>query len=107
MTALVFATQAEADAYAAKVDAAYGYPKPGVNVGGGIHVPAEQSRTLRHDNVLEKPVTKDAWAYPVDAAVLAKEPAPAGKTATTLDASWDGAKVAEPVDKGDADGGAK
>lgn len=105
-TAIIFPTKPEADAYSAKVDTAFGYPKPGVDIGGGIHAPAALSVTTRQADVLEKP-TKDAYAYPVDAASLAKEPAPAGKPPVTLDASWDGAKVASDGTKDAGAGGSK
>ncbi len=41
-----FATEAEARAFSNQIDDAAGYPRDGVNVGGGRHMPADQSRTL-------------------------------------------------------------
>lgn len=38
--------QANAQAFANAINAVLGYPRDGVNVGGGIHVPPAQSRTL-------------------------------------------------------------
>lgn len=44
-----------------------GSGKPGVNVGGGIHAPAEMSRTYRYAEVVKHPAA-DEWAVPIDAA---------------------------------------
>jgi hypothetical protein len=61
----VFSTQAHAQAVQAAVDAVVGpYPKAGGNVGGGIHVPPDQSETLTY----ALPVQNGAqWNYPADA----------------------------------------
>lgn len=89
MLAIVFNDKTVALKYGADVDAALGYPKAGLDIGGGIHVAPALSMTVRHNQVLEKPVTKDAWAYPSDAiSTVAKTPP---KPPETLDASWDGA----------------
>ena len=66
MKAIIFSDRASVDAYAAKVDAAEGYPKPGVNIGAGIHAPPEQSITLRFADPIEHPTQKGTFAYPVD-----------------------------------------
>lgn len=81
MDCIVFTSQDEAEAWAAKVAAAEGYPKPGVDIGGGRHVPPELSVTVAHVAV-EKHPTKDEWMCPVDA-IAAKE-LEAGEVKTTL-----------------------
>lgn len=68
MNVRTFATRAAAVRFAAAVDKAEGYPKDGVNVGGGRHVAAAKSRTVRHDRVRVHAARK-LWAYPVSAAV--------------------------------------
>lgn len=52
---------------ASAVDSALGYPKPGIDVGGGIHAPPEQSVTQTYC----APIALGAqhW-YPVDAVTL-------------------------------------
>lgn len=92
-TAIVFSDAASAAAYAAKVDAASGYPAPGVDVGGGVHAPPAQSVTKTAQVLLEKP-SQDAWAYPVDpkAPIDAKEPLP-----VALDATWANATPVDPT----------
>ena len=63
---------------ASRLDLDLGYPKPGVNVGDGIHAPPEQSVTLRHVELRKHPA-REEWAYPVDVvtesmAASAKQP---------------------------------
>lgn len=52
-----------------------GSGKPGVNVGGGIHAPAEMSRTYRYAEVIKHPA-RDEWAVPFDAAEDVEEAKP-------------------------------
>lgn len=88
MTAAVFVTRADADAYSAAVDARLGYPKPGIDVGGGKHVPPPQSATARYGDVQKHP-TLAQWAYPSDPVVTAAAVAlPGGAVVQPLDATW-------------------
>lgn len=88
MTAIVCLAQSDADTYSAAVDAKLGYPKPGVNIGGGIHVPPAQSVTTRYADVQKHP-TLAQWSYPDDAAVIGAAIAlPVGATVQALDATW-------------------
>jgi hypothetical protein len=73
-----FSSRKEAEAFAAKVDAAMGYPAIGegvcqaVPVGGGRHATHPACCTERHANVIEG---KASWAYPIDADVAALDDA--------------------------------
>lgn len=88
MTAIVCLAQSDADTYSAAIDAKLGYPKPGVDIGGGIHVPPAQSVTVRYGLVQKHP-TLAQWAYPDDAAVIGAAIAlPVGATVQLLDATW-------------------
>jgi hypothetical protein len=89
MRAIVFTDEAETRAYATQVDAAMGYPRDGVDVGGGIHVPLEMGRTMSHADLRVHPVLRQ-WAYPVDdPEVLRRVPAPEGRTPIDLPADWE------------------
>lgn len=75
MTRLIeFTTREEAEDFAAKVDAAFGYPAIGpgvctaVRVGGGRHIGHPHCCTVRHAEPLEG---KTAYAYPVEERVRA------------------------------------
>lgn len=93
-------TRAQVLATAALVDKSLGYPKPGIDIGGGAHVPPAQSITTTYETPIQHPVTLTLWAYPVDATVNAAATAPSLSTAeqsqlsTTvasaapLDATW-------------------
>jgi len=48
----------------AKLDAALGYPKEGVKVGGGLHASKAESTTLHHAPILKHP-TRNEWALQV------------------------------------------
>lgn len=88
MTAIVCALQADADSYSATIDAKLGYPKDGIDIGGGIHATKLESRTLRHNKVLKHPTLAN-WAYPRDAIETAQAVAlPLGATVQVLDATW-------------------
>jgi hypothetical protein len=58
-----FALQASAQACAAPVDTALGYPKAGVDVGQGIHVPPAQSRTITY---AAPALLSGQWWFPAD-----------------------------------------
>lgn len=92
MAHLVFTDQPTATAFAAAIDADFGYPKDGVRVGGGIHASRAEGRTTRYAGILKHP-TLSRWAYPEDPVVRGKEGRVPIGTATrqTLDATWDGA----------------
>lgn len=47
-----------------------GFPRDGVDVGGGIHAPAHMSRTLYLDGIQKHP-KKDEWATAVGAVDIA------------------------------------
>lgn len=50
---------------ATEADKVLGYPKPGVNVGGGVHAPAEATVTRRHAEPRVNRKTGE-WTLPVD-----------------------------------------
>ena len=67
MKAIVFlADQSGALAMQAKLDTSNGYPKDGVDVGGGIHSPPEQSITLHFNVCIQHPTSKGDFATVVD-----------------------------------------
>lgn len=89
MNAVVFAALAVANPFAAAVDASFGYPSNGVDIGGGIHVPPAQSRTLRYA-ALQQHHTLSLWAYLYDSKVQSSGVAvPGGGVVQALDATWD------------------
>lgn len=82
---VVLTIKSEADAVQAAIDTAAGYPRNGVDVGKGIHVPAAQSRTLHQFDVVKHPVNNE-WSVKVDG-FPAK--VPVGKTTVaTLPTDW-------------------
>lgn len=94
MTCLVFTVQAEANAFAAAMDARDGpYPKLGKDVGGGIHASPAQSRTARFGDVIKNPA-RGEWRFPMNQRVreeIAKGlPVPASATEKELDPTWGG-----------------
>lgn len=85
--AIVFQQRADAEALLARLDATLGYPRAGVDIGAGIHVPATESRTLHHTHVREHP-SRLEWAVPIDAAASAQlSPAERARVAS-LPADW-------------------
>lgn len=93
-----FTTQADLDAFAASVDASLGYPKDAVNVGGGIHASATESRTYSYGRKLKHPSLPLFAFHPWDAGAQASAVAvPIQGTVATLDATWDGATVVAPA----------
>ena len=96
-TAYIFSSLATAQAVQAAVDAALVYPSPGINVGGGTHVPGPFV-TQTYRAAIKHP-TLNSWAYVVDststpalqtAAAIAKLQASAVILSSTvgLDPSW-------------------
>lgn len=94
MTAYIFASLAAAQACAPVVDAAQGYPRAGVEVGGGAHVKdvsggpfvtATYAQPIKHPTLAQ-------WAYLADAVTtpaLAPQAATLGLPAPVpLDATW-------------------
>jgi len=66
----------EADELQREDDALFGYPRHGVDVGGGIHAPRDASVTTHKQAVYEHP-NKNKYRYEVDAPL--KDKANAGK----------------------------
>lgn len=92
MIAYVFTIQADANAVAAEMDTRTGpYPKAGRNVGGGIHAPPAQSRTVRYGLVIRHPVDS-RWRFPDDDVVQAERGRglviPPSGSSQTLDGTW-------------------
>lgn len=92
--ALVFTVQKDANDYAAAVDSKYGYPKPGKDIGGGVHAPPAQSVTTSHAAVTKHP-TLALWSYPDStpsdtsaSKPVADVPLPGTATKQSLDATW-------------------
>ena len=57
--------KAEVEKLAAEADKVLGYPKPGVNVGGGVHAPPELTQTTKHAEPRENRKTRE-WTLAVD-----------------------------------------
>ena len=96
MKAIIFyADQVGALAMQAKLDASYGCPIAGVNVGGGIHAPAAQSATLHYGSVFQHPVKKTDYAVETngfDSSKFSGADKIAVQAASNLAADWIGAK---------------
>jgi len=89
MNGMACLTLADATAYRAATDAAAGYPRDGVDIGGGIHASVVQSRTFHQGNVLPHPTLALAAVIPWDATMIALAVAPpAGATVQIMDATW-------------------
>jgi hypothetical protein len=90
MNAYVYATQLAAQACGTAVDTSVGYPKAGINVGGGIHV-TPPFVTQTHFVAFKHP-TLTEWAYLSDSVtdpiLQAQAIALALPIATTLDSTW-------------------
>lgn len=99
MSSIVFTSQSDANSFAAAVDAKLGYPRTGVNVGGGVHGP--NVTTQRHSDVLPHPtlpqwayVAYDATAQGVVNAAVNPVPIPVtGTVVAALDSTWSPAPV--------------
>ena len=94
MTALVCVSLADAQAYQAAIDLKQGYPRDGVDIGGGIHATKTEGRTVHQANVKPHP-TLTVVAYMDDTAIgddtnagKTKVTVPVGATVQTLDATW-------------------
>lgn len=66
MNAYVTASQATATSWQGTVDGNMGYPKAGVDIGGGVHAPPDQSVTTTYAVPFKHPVLSQ-WAYLSDA----------------------------------------
>lgn len=62
---VILTTLADAGVLRARVAARLGYPKPGLDIGGGLHVSAAESRTDFYTNFRKHP-TLNKWALLVD-----------------------------------------
>lgn len=96
MTTAILYSKEELIALANAVDDAMGYPKDGVDVGGGVHAPREEAVTLRYTELRENPTTKGEWAYPLDATnrpFVAEKQLNEGKISNTKAATLDGEVV--------------
>jgi len=103
MNAFIFVAATDAQSTQSDCDTRLGYPKPGVDIGGGVHVPPAQSSTVHEAPVL-KHRTLTQWAFlstPNVQAILptvkADLPAVTIGTATALDATWNDATPADSV----------
>lgn len=92
MKAIVFPNdQAGAIAMQAKLDAAYGCPIAGVDIGGGLHAPPAQSVTLHYGAVMQHPTNKGDFAVMCDGfdvSKLASADKTAVSTASDLAVDW-------------------
>jgi hypothetical protein len=89
MNGLSCLTLSDANTYRAATDTAAGYPKDGINIGGGIHASVAEGRTYHQANVLPHPTLALAAVVPWDAAMIGLAVAPpAGATVQIMDASW-------------------
>jgi hypothetical protein len=90
-SAYPFASQAQAQALAASVDSAYGYPIAGQDIGGGVHATATQSVTTTYFVPRQNPNT-GMWWYLADGVtipVLAPSAVTLGLPApVALDGTW-------------------
>lgn len=106
LRAVIFLTRLGAWRRARAIAALLGYPRVGVNVGGGVHARALDRLTVRHAYVVKHP-TLSRWAVLADALVDALEgqsidvdgtqETVSTATALTLDAAWDGRTEENPT----------
>lgn len=92
MDAIIFDSAQNAQIFSDKIDAAYGYPSQGVNIGDGVHVPCICPtpgclRVTTHYSIPFKHPTQSLWAYIADDNVMATGFAGVSDT-TVLDSSW-------------------
>ena len=93
--AYTFADLATATTFRNALDVQLGYPKPGIDVGGGVHAPPAQSVTPHYAGVLKHPtlatcaILSDATITPVVTAA-ANALAVAVPVSTALDGTWTG-----------------
>lgn len=91
--ALVYTDASLARDAQAELDVLLGYPRDGADIGGGIHAPTSQSRTMTATAV-EKHPTLDQWALRLPAGAPAKDVA----LAVALDDTWD-AKLVDVIEE--------
>jgi hypothetical protein len=87
---IVFTSQAQANRFAADIDAEMGYPRDGVRMGPGRHAPLAACRTL-HFAVPIKHPTRSEWAFPDEPVVQGKRgrvPLPGGAVVKELEPDW-------------------
>lgn len=82
MNGLTFPDLPSAQAFQAQVDAALGYPRPGVDVGDGVHAPPSQSLTATY--MVPVQLATAGFGFPVDDVILPHLPAPQAATITAL-----------------------
>lgn len=92
MVATVCLNQTDALALQAALDTQLGYPRAGVNVGGGVHVPPAQAVTTHAAVPFKHPVST-LWAVQespeISSVVGGPVAIPIGATAhTSLDGTW-------------------
>jgi hypothetical protein len=87
MNAVVFTDEATADQAVQAIDDALGFPKPGTDVGPGIHASPEESVTLHYQELTKHP-TDQKWALPVDALIQPKLSDPKIASIQPMDATW-------------------
>lgn len=101
MKAIIYSNdQAGALAMQGKLDVAYGCPKAGVDVGGGVHAPPAQSVTVHYGSVMQHPVNKSDFAAVCDGfdtTKLSGADKTAVQSATDLTADWFPAPTAQAV----------
>ena len=92
MKAVLFpADRTGALAFQGRLDAAYGCPIEGVDIGGGVHAPPEQSRTTHYGSVMQHPTVLTNYAAVCegfDAQRLASADRTAVLAALDLTADW-------------------
>lgn len=83
MNAIIFLNLLDAEEFESSVDAAMGYPKGGVDMGGGIFAPHTQ--TL-HASYIQPHPTESKWAYMVFDEII--QTLPPEKTVVELTNDW-------------------
>lgn len=91
MTGVVTLTKADALTLQTNLDNRLGYPRNGIDVGGGFHQPISACRSLTSSAPIQNPNTL-AWAVPtspeITAVIGASVSLPPGATIQTLDTTW-------------------
>lgn len=89
MIGIVCLSAADAATFQSGVNVKLGYPKPGLNIGGGFHAPPEQTVTTSYTGIMQHPTLLQWACVPDDALVQAQSVAlPVGAVAATLDTTW-------------------
>lgn len=92
MRAVVFNSAKKASDAVVALDSAMGYPRPGVDVGGGVHAPVEVGTTKTCTSVVRHS-TKSEWAMLVDElaeAEVARSPSLSKERKEADVKAWDG-----------------